>query len=136
MQMAQNGADYVKGEFTIPSDASSPYTLNFGKTFSKYLFFIELADESKSVIMNSSLAGRRAYTHLGKYPNNMFNNIENTNNTIVNNYAPSLDTVGYTQATFTCTDSSISYTCGAVTTNNNDMLIKGCKYNYYVVEIK
>ena len=41
-QMA-NGAQFVKGTFTAPNSGNR-YMLEFGKTLSKYLFFIEMTD--------------------------------------------------------------------------------------------
>lgn len=42
-QMA-SGADFVKGTFTVPNDVAT-YTINFGKTYSKYLYMVEMTDE-------------------------------------------------------------------------------------------
>ena len=56
-QMA-NGAQFVKGTFTAPNSGNR-YTLEFGKTLSKYLFFIEMTDNSKTTLLGTGLSGAR-----------------------------------------------------------------------------
>ena len=136
-QMAQSGANFVKGTFTVPSDASTPFTFDFGKSFEKYLFYIEISDEGKEDIIEETYAGRRAYAFTGNYPNaKLSEQITNPYNGIAYNYASSNQTPNYSQVNFNLTDHSITYTCGAFSANNASMFIKGYTYNYYIVEIK
>lgn len=131
------GAYYVKGTFTVPSDASS-FTLNFGKTFSKYLFFIEMTERSKEdILVDTSLSGRRAYSFIGEYPKTAVAN--KTNNTVfIYTYIPSTESVSSsttTITTFVQTESSITNVCYSVVSNVQTTFVRGASYNYYVVEI-
>ena len=60
MVMAQmaSGAQFVKGTFTVP-DSGSSYTINFGKTFSSYLYVIEMSDLSKQSLIQTDVDGCR-----------------------------------------------------------------------------
>lgn len=64
-QMA-SGARFVKGTYTVPSSGTAK--LEFGKAFNKYMFFIEMADESKTILMNSGETGNRTFAVIGCYP--------------------------------------------------------------------
>ena len=49
MGMAK-GAEVIKGSFTVPADYTGNYTINFGKSFSRYVYIIEMTDESKAAL--------------------------------------------------------------------------------------
>ena len=132
------GADFVKGTFTVPSDASS-FTLNFGKTFSKYLFFIEMTESSKEdMLVDTSLSGRRAYSFVGEYPKTVVN--DKTNNIVfVYTYVPSTESVSSTTTvatTFVQTESSITNACYPISSNVQTTFVRDASYNYFVVEIQ
>ena len=134
-QMA-SGADFVKGTFT--TDASSPFTLSFGKTFSKYLYYIEMTDESKAALHNSGQTSAKMYACLGIYPKNKFNG----NDYPYNAYAsyrvnPSTDemSLSTSSAASDIDESSITLYNNALSGGAN-ALYQGYSYNYYIVEIK
>lgn len=138
-QMAQavQGANYAKGTFT--TDDNGTYTLSFGKTFSSYLYYIEMTDESKTALHNTGQNSARMYACLGIYPKNKFNG----NNYPYNAYSayrvnPSTDEMSLSTSTQASAidGSSISFNNTAITASGANNLYRGYSYNYYIVEIK
>ena len=134
-QMAQSGANFTSGSFTITSNATNPYVLEFGKTFSKYIFYIEATGESKQQLYDTSLSGRRCYASVGHYPKTEINNTQNNKIAFAWTYVPSTGAVGNTESDITATDSTISFPCINISQNNQNALIRGLTYNYFICEI-
>lgn len=137
-QMA-NGADFVKGTFTVPSDASSPYIVSFGKTFEKYLFYVEMIDEDKETLTGlTSISGQRGYGFVGMYPDFEINEQKDNQSALVHTIAPSTGTASRTSANFNQYGSStqLGLICGNISTNASGRVYQGYSYKYYVVEIK
>ena len=137
-QMA-NGADFVKGTFTVPSDASSPYIVSLGKTFDKYLFYIEMTDEDKETLTGlTSITGQRGYGFVGKYPDFEINEQTDNQGTLAHTIAPSTGNASRTSANFNQygTSTQLGLICGGINTNASGRIYQGYSYNYYVVEIK
>ena len=136
-QMA-SGANYVSGTFTVPDDETSTYTLNFGKTFSKYLFFIELTDASKTIVINSGASNYRPFCLVGSYPQPQINNVV-VYGGIAWTYTPSSHSYSngrFTTSSKNFTETSMKFATDDVTGTATSALLKGCTYNYYIVEIK
>jgi len=133
-QMA-SGAQFIKGSFTVPNDAST-YTINFGKSFSKYILFIEADSESKQAILDSGVNSSRAYAVLAIYPTMtiggysfykcIYNRIHPTNKSV------SIDgnNNGNTYV------NSVELPVAALTGSSSSRLFRGLTYDYYIVEIK
>ena len=134
--MAQgSGAEYVSGSFTCPSSGSS-YELSFGKTFTKYLLFIEATDGAKTSIMSSGQSGARSYAIWGSYPKLSIGNTESAITTLLNRVNPSTSATDVGKTTgFTYTGSSVTCPMGALTSGAN-YVYRDLTYNYYIVEIK
>ena len=77
MVMAQMaaGAQFVKGSFTVPNDALAYYTLDFGKSFSRYLFLVEMDNASKTMLSNSGISANRIYAEQGIFPMPSINDV-------------------------------------------------------------
>lgn len=134
-QMA-SGANFVKGTFTVPSIGSS-YTLNFGKTFSKYMFFIEMTNDSKTALLQIGATSARAFFVEGIYPSPSVNNVQGTNVTLVCRVTPSTGEITYGQNNIFIKgidDTHIDFAAGG--TGNTNAFYNGYSYNYYIVEIK
>ena len=63
----RTGKDFVSGTFTVPNDAET-YRINFGKSFSRYLFIIEMTDDSKTTLINSGSSNSLTFLYFGIYP--------------------------------------------------------------------
>ena len=133
-QMA-SGAEFIKGTFTVPSSGSS-YTLEFGKTFNKYLYFFEMTDASKTALLGISATGARTFFVDGIYPNRAVNGAE-IGDVFTYRVVPS---TGVLSASYTVTIinecSSTSMTLKTGGTGNTSVFYNGYSYNYYIVEIK
>lgn len=135
MMAMASGAQFVKGSFTVPNDASR-YTINFGKSFSKYILFIEADSTSKQSILDSGINASRAYAVLAVYPTMtigeasahkyIYNRIHPVNKTASvdgnNNGNKSVN--------------SVELPVYALTGNSTNGLFQGLTYSYYIVEIK
>ena len=129
------GADYVSGTFTVPNSVTS-YTLDFGKTFSKYLYLVEMTDESKTALKNSDIDAARAFGYVGIYPNLSINNVDYTSNSMYARYKPTTNSVsGGNLSASSYTNSSITFPVNSVATSITP-LYNGYSYNYFIVEIK
>lgn len=136
MQMA-SGASYASGTFTTDDSAAS-HTINFGKTFSKYLYLIEMTGESKTALMNSGQTSAKMFSSIGTYPPLIFDSTHQANKTYLSyRMNPSTSEISYsTSAVATNLDeSSITLGSNAIAGSANG-LYKGYSYTYYVVEIK
>ncbi len=134
-----SGADCVKGSFTV-GNSETYHTINFGKTFSKYLFIIEADDESKEDIAECELTTARAYLIIGRYPGFKFASEDVDYRLIAERVKPSDSTLSTTNigasSAVVLTDSSITINCYALTnTNAPNYLYQGLTYNYYVFEM-
>ena len=133
-QMA-SGARFVKGSFTVETGITSK-TIDFGKTFSKYLFLVEMTDESKTMLMNSGVNAVRAFSFVGIYPHRQINNHEYVTDAVYSRYNPSTDAVsGGTMQIATLTGSSMTMSVSVVSSSTTTLFV-GYSYNYYIVEIK
>lgn len=138
MVMAQmaSGAQFVKGTFTAPSSGS--YTLNFGKTFSKYIFIIESTEDTKTAIINSGASSYRPFYWIGSYPQPEINN-NGSYGGIAWTYKPSTNEYAnsrYATDNNSYTTTSITFVVADITGTSSSGILKGCSYNYYIVEIK
>ena len=136
-QMA-SGARFEKGTFTIPSNFSgNQYTINFSRSYSKYMIIIEATDSSKTEIINTGYGGNRAFAFIGFYPMLEINNASDEYNVTGQTLNPSSGVIsGGSFKTATLTDSSFSNTAVALSSAGSYYFHKGLSYNYYVVEIK
>ena len=135
MTQMTSGAQYIKGTFTIPSNGSGAYTIDFGKTFASYLFLIEMTDDSKTMLMNTGITSARTFAFIGTYPIPRINNSNDNYVAMCKRVSPSTGECGATYiSTMTCSSTSISNPCGS--TNNANYFYRDYSYNYYIVEIK
>ena len=131
-QMAK-GANFIKGTFTAPSGASS-YTLNFGKTFNKYIYLVEMTEESKTALVNSGITAIRAFAWVGIWPNVSINNVAYASNSLYARYNPSTnETSGGVMSASSYSNSSITFAVSNLTSITT--LFEGYSYNYYIVEV-
>lgn len=141
MVMAQmaSGAQFAKGTFTIADSGSGNYVLNFGKTFSKYFYIIEMTDESKTALLDTGINNIKVFCTFGVHPLRSVNNVTATSSNRVNcrlNPRTGEVSMSINGNPVTATDSqSITCNYGAINLSAY-YLFNGYSYNYYVVEIK
>lgn len=136
MSMAIKGAEYISGTFTVPNDSGNRFTLQFGKTFSKYLFLIDATDETKEAIIASGANGNRAYAVFGAYPMPSINNeIPSLNETYcrINPNTMAVST-GYSTSMATPNADSIVMEAGNFV-SGAQYVYQGCSYKYYIVSL-
>lgn len=135
MAMAKGGINYVSGEFTIP-DSGNTYTLQLGKSFSRYMFFISMTDESKQTVMGSGSNYSRTYEYYGTYPGPEIDGANEATCIYAARIAPSTDTrsTGTTNNS-NCTNSSITLNTVDITTSGWAALVHGLTYKYLAVSL-
>jgi len=136
MQMA-SGAKFVSGSFTVPNDAST-YTINFEKTFARYIFICEMSDTSKASLLNSGQNANKTYILMGIYPTPGISNYNPTNQCLFSRINPtSTDVAMSASGNFVSNidESSITLAADAVS-GSLYRVYRGYEYNYYIVEIK
>ena len=134
MSMA-GGADYVKGAFTVPDDANN-YVINFGKTFSNYLFLIEANEDSKEAILDSGATTNLLYEVLGIFPTPQISAYSSGTNAVSYRINPSTQGTSAGDPNITTTTSSVQLACSDLIGGSVNGLYRGLAYNYYIVEIK
>lgn len=126
-----SGARFVKGTYTIPDNGS--FVINFGKTFSKYLFYIEMTDESKAALIDTGKTSSRTFAAFGVYPEMEIGNVIGNSN-LGSRITPSSKALS--EGHFSATKSSNSIELPTGGTGNSNVFYWGYTYNYYIVEIK
>ena len=137
-QMAQGiqGANYAKGSFT--TGTRSTHKLEFGKTFSKYLYWIEMTDASKTQLMNSGQTAAKMYSCFGMYPPAEFDSSHSANDNYFScRINPSNSNIDYSTSTAAqdIDETSITFGNAAAFTGGANSLYRTQSYNFYVVEI-
>lgn len=130
-----SGAEYVKGSFTVPESVSN-YTIDFGKTFNKYLFLIEADEDSKTAILNSDVDANKTYAMIGIFPTPLISSYTFPSNASTFRINPSTKLLTSGSPNVTATSTSLQITCSSLTGSSANVLYRGLTYNYYVVEIK
>lgn len=68
MALMANGAEVIKGSFTVENDGSVYKRVQFPKTINKYLYYVEMDENSKEALMQTGINGNKAYACFGIYP--------------------------------------------------------------------
>lgn len=131
------GAEVIKGSFTVPANGVNNYKIEFGKSFDKYIYIIEMTEESKLQLMQTGINANKGYARLGIYQPFSIDSISPSKTTHLSfRCNPSEGTVMATTATANGIDSSsIAIAMGAVTTNSTNILYNGYSYNYTIVSL-
>lgn len=138
MMAMAGGAQFVKGTFTVPSDSGNTYVLTFDKTFRKFLFCIEMTDESKTELLNTGINAAKLYSLFGLVPTSSIA----TYSPSVGSYGgyrinPSTKDTSSIYNSLSASDStSITIPCSAISSAQTNVIYKEYSYNYYIVEIK
>ena len=129
------GADFVKGTTTIGS--SNTHTISFGKTFSRYMYFIEMTDGAKADLISSGQTAAKMYACCGIYPSVPINNAAPSNVLFAYRMNPNTSekSTAAGSSVQSIDGSSITITSGQYSGGTN-ILYRGLEYNYYIVEIK
>ena len=134
-QMA-SGAKFVKGTFTVPNDNSSSYTINFGQSFDKYMFYVEMTEDSKTDLLGTEIDGSRAFMLFGTSITPNCKGYTYNNNFLAYRVNPSTKATSYSGNNPKGIDnSSMSLPSYDVSASATNALFKGYTYNYYIVEI-
>lgn len=132
------GAEVVKGTFTVSQSAivNNTYTLNFGKTFSNYLYLIEMTEASKTTLLSTGQTSDRMYSCLGIYPIPQINNVTPDNNFLSARVKPSTSATSVgapSSASGSATGSTITLPVSNVSGVNH--LYRDYSYNYTIVSL-
>ena len=127
------GAKKVTGAFTVGSSETT-HTISFGETLSRYMFLIEMTDDSKTTLASSGNASARSYAFTGLCPSPGINNSAPANCMTPYRIKPSTGEMSYSQSTVNTAASSISIGCADLN-GGAHYLYRGYSYNYYVVEV-
>ena len=133
-QMAK-GAEVIKGTFTTPSSGTS-YTLEFGKSFNRYFYLIEMTNETKTALIQSGVNANQCFAVHGLYPVPKVNNNSVSDNSYFSSRInPSTSAIVGTVATSTGTDDSSIKMNVADFGGAANALYKSCTYDYIVVSL-
>ena len=129
------GAEYVSGTFTAPESGSSA-TLSFGKTFSKYMLFVEMTDDSKIALLASGQSSAKMYAFDAMYQIPTIDNGHPDPCIMSYRVVPTTGVKSYSASTIIeMTGSSFTITNNTIGSGAN-VFYRGYSYKYYVVEIK
>ena len=131
-----SGAKVIKGTFTIP-DSGNSYTLEIGKTLSKYAYIIEMTDASKAVLMDTDIDGTKTFMTYGVYPSPSIglNVINNSNaNARINPHTGAVTGSFNGTPVFSISGSQLGLTCNALDFGAY-ILYYGYSYNYAIIDL-
>ena len=138
MVMAQmaKGAEIVKGTFTAINQSNNTFTLNFGKTFSKYIFLIKMTDESLATLKTSGQTGAKMYECLGRFPKYSIEDPPSNGNAYISyRIKPSDSTLSISSAeNQSMTESSISFQCQSYNGGANILYVNH-DYEYLIISL-
>ena len=137
MMAMASGAQYVKGMITVAQGAEC--TINFGKTFSRYLYFIEMNDASKTTLLASGESGAKSYARCGVVPSVAIGNVDAGLSYWSQRINPATSEQTYSAISnyvVNATGSSITFKSANSISSGAHYLYAGYTYNYYIVEIK
>lgn len=139
MVMAQmaRGVEVIKGSFTV-GDNDTTYALQFGKTLSRYMYLIEMTDQSKAELISTVSSGVRVFAFAGMYPMPEVNNTSQAS-VCVRTYrvTPSTGVVSSSTYYDNNVPSSTAITLNAVSVSSGgDALYRGYTYNYIIIPIE
>lgn len=133
IHMAQ-GAEVVKGAFTVSTTGT--YTLNFGKTFTKYIYLIEMTDSSKTALMSSGQTSAKMYSCIGEYPSPKINNDSLANTYLSFRIIPTTGVISASSSTTgTADESSVALNSNSIGSGANS-IYNGYSYNYTIVSLE
>ena len=136
--MASGGAEVIKGTFIADGGQANSYTLSWGKKFSKYIYIIEMTEDSKNALISSGQTSAKMYACIGKYPMPSINNDSLNNTYLSNRIIPSTQALSVSNTTNnvsdTVTGNSIKFTCNRIGSGAN-VLYNNYSYNYTIVSL-
>ena len=129
-----SGKEFVSGTFT--TGQSSTYTLNFGKSFNRYMYLIEMTDSSKTNLENSGQTSAKMYACCGIYPSPAFNDDVPFGANVMISYRiiPSTSQQNTSASTASMDNSSITMTNNNFS-NGANVFYKGESYKYIVISL-
>ena len=136
MGMAR-GAEVLKGSFSVPADYTGNYIINFGKSFSRYIYIIEMTDESKTALAQTGENNNKTYARLGLYPPFEIEGLRPNNSSHMSTRInPSTQAIMSTVATTNGISSyAIAIATGDVTQTSANLLYLGYSYNYTIISL-
>ena len=131
-QMAK-GVEIIKGSFTTNNNGT--YTINIGKTLNRYLFFIEMTDDSKSDLLLTGQTSAKMLACEGLYQTPEINNSRPEDCVLSFRVVPTTGVTSYSSSTINNIDgSSITFT-NNTPQNGANVLYRGYTYNYIIIPI-
>ena len=130
-----SGANFVKGSFTVPNSGAS-YSVDFGKSFDRYIFLIEADEDARETIIDSGLDASKAFAVIGTHPVLNINNVDVNFGEALARINPATSAVAMGSAKWGTTSSRINVGIAPLTGSTPSALYHGLTYNYYVFEIK
>ena len=136
MEKMAKGKKFVSGTFTCGEETTR--RIEFGQTFNKYLYLLELTDESKQALIDSGISYTKTYAWAGIFPRCLINGKTSNANSIGFRYTPETDETitGSTGVITLQSDYFEGYVRAlSVSTGPTNYLIRGYSYNYIVVSL-
>ena len=130
-QMA-SGKQFISGTVTATGTSC---TISFGKSYSNYLFLVEMTADSKSELMDSGRTNVISFAWFGIHPERKINNIENGAKQTAVRIKPATSEMSNSISGGTMTDSSISFNVADLSATSPTSMRTGYSYNYTIVSL-
>ena len=136
MAMAR-GTIPIRGSFTAYSQTGNVYTIEIGKTLSKYIFYIWMTDASRAALMATGQTSAKMYECLGKYPASEALAQPGTNNAFISyRIVPSTSAISVSSSdSGTLTPNRITLTANALSGGAN-ILYRDYTYEYVIIPLE
>lgn len=121
---------------TITPSTTGLTAINFSASMNSYLFYIEMAEISKSSLVSAGMDMNKLYAAVARYPNPSINNKSPSATYLYARYNASTDAVSYSNAAIaSMTDSGLSIAATALDSSTGSGLYVGCTYSWVAVPI-
>ena len=133
----KTGTEILKGTFTAINQGDNRFTINFGKTFSSYIFYVEMTAASLALLEASGQTGAKMYACIGRYPKHDIEEPPSNGNAYISyRIKPSDKTLSIAGTENNTIDgSSISFQCQGYNGGAN-ILYTNHDYEYMIIPIE
>lgn len=136
MQRMSQGIEIIRGSIT--PDTTPNCTISIGKTLTKYMYLIELTDDSKTALLSSGISSNRTYAMIGMYPPATIGTYAQSNMYATYRVNPSSGaiSVATANAANNTSGSQIEIGSGEPASAGANYLMKGYTYNYTIIPLE
>lgn len=132
MRLMASGVEVIKGTFTVTENS---FELTFGKSFNRYVVFIEMTDASIGDLIDAAQTSNKMYTYCGVYGVKSVNGYTPASNAALPYRYNGSSVSAAANSNLELYPDKLTTYAVLITTNSANNLYIGYTYNYYILPI-